>query len=185
MNIGRNILELRKQKNITQEELAAELGVTAAAVSKWENGYTLPDILMLCALADYFEVTTDTLLGRNTARKQAIVVAETEELGQKIANLVSKHNIESKVILTDYEVALAVLQFEEEHKNEVKYLFTATSQPLREEKLDAFNGITHVDVQITNGADEDILSGIEMYLKNMATFHSLAEHKVHTTKHTN
>ena len=38
MNIGRNILELRKQKNITQEELAAELGVTAAAVSKWENG---------------------------------------------------------------------------------------------------------------------------------------------------
>ena len=53
MNIGRNILELRKQKNITQEELAAELGVTATAVSKWENGYTLPDIMMLCALADF------------------------------------------------------------------------------------------------------------------------------------
>lgn len=183
MNIGRKIQELRKQKNIKQEELAAELGVTAAAVSKWENGYTLPDILMLCALADFFEVTTDELLGRNTTQKQAIVVAETEELGQKIADLVSKYKIQTNVILTDYEVALAVVQFETEHKNEVKYLFTALSRPLCEEELDAFNGITHVDVHTSGGSDEDVLSGIEMYLKNMAAFHSLSEHKVHTTKH--
>ena len=38
MNLGKMILELRKQKHVTQEELAAELGVTAAAVSKWETG---------------------------------------------------------------------------------------------------------------------------------------------------
>lgn len=38
MNLGTTILELRKQKNITQEDLAAELSVTAAAVSKWEHG---------------------------------------------------------------------------------------------------------------------------------------------------
>ena len=38
MNLGKTILELRKKNNVTQEELAAELGVTAAAVSKWENG---------------------------------------------------------------------------------------------------------------------------------------------------
>ncbi len=38
MNIGSKILAMRKQKNITQEALAAELGVTAAAVSKWEKG---------------------------------------------------------------------------------------------------------------------------------------------------
>lgn len=37
MNIGAKILELRKLKNVKQEELAAELGVTAAAVSKWEK----------------------------------------------------------------------------------------------------------------------------------------------------
>ncbi len=183
MNIGNKINELRREKGITQDELAAQMGVTAAAVSKWENGYTLPDILMLCALADYFEVTTDELLGRKVPSKQAIVVAETEELGQKIADLVSKYNIETKVILTDYEVALAVLQFEAEHKNEVKYLFTSISQPLCEEELDAFNGITHIDIQTTNGADEDVLCGVEMYLKNIATFRSLADHKVHTTRH--
>lgn len=64
MSIGTQIQALRKQHGITQETLAAEMGVTVGAVSKWENGITLPDILMLCSLADYFRVTTDELLGR-------------------------------------------------------------------------------------------------------------------------
>lgn len=40
MNLGKTILALRKKKNVTQEELAAELGVTAAAVSKWEHEFS-------------------------------------------------------------------------------------------------------------------------------------------------
>ena len=184
MQLGNNILNLRKQKNITQEELAAELGVTAAAVSKWEKGYTLPDILMLCALADFFQVTTDELLGRATVKKQAIIVAETEELGGKISDLISKYNIPTSVILTNFEAASAVLEFESAHNNEVKYLFTALSQPICEEKLDSFHGITHIDVHTTGGSDEDILDGIEMYLRNMSAFHSLAERKTHITNHT-
>ena len=72
MNLGKNILELRKAKNVTQEDMASELGVTAAAVSKWENDYTLPDIPMLCAIADYFQVTTDELLGANSAQDRML-----------------------------------------------------------------------------------------------------------------
>lgn len=64
MNIGEQIRSLRNQKKVTQETLAAETGVTVGAVSKWESGTTLPDVQMLCSLADYFEVTTDKLLGR-------------------------------------------------------------------------------------------------------------------------
>ena len=87
MYIGNTILELRKQKHMTQEELAAQLGVTAAAVSKWENNYTLPDILILCALADLFDVTTDTHLGRTAADIDATppeiysihIIGETDE----------------------------------------------------------------------------------------------------------
>lgn len=175
MNFGRTIQELRKQKNATQEEMAAELGVTAAAVSKWENGYTLPDILMLCALADYFQVTTDELLGRNAARKQAIIVAETDDLGQKIADLISKYNIQASVILTDYEAALAVAEFEAEHKNEVHYMFTAINRPLSEREMDKTHDIIHVNVHTTGGTDEDALSGIELYLKNMDAFKNISD----------
>ena len=175
MQVGNNILNLRKQKNITQEELAAELGVTAAAVSKWEKGYTLPDILMLCALADFFAVTTDELLGRATVQKQAIIVAETEELGQKIAELIGKYNIQTNVILTDYEAALAVAEFEAEHKNEVAYMFTAMNRPLEEREMDNTHDITHVNVHVTGGTDEDALTGIELYLKNRDAFKNISD----------
>lgn len=64
MNLGNVLVELRKRRNITQEELAKEMGVSAAAVSKWEKNYSMPDIQMLSALADYFDISTDELLGR-------------------------------------------------------------------------------------------------------------------------
>ena len=105
MNLGKNIYDLRRQKNITQEDLAAELGVTAAAVSKWENGYTLPDVLMLCALADYFQVTTDELLGRVREWKYAVVAAQTEELGQRIAMLAREYGYAARGVFTDYDTA--------------------------------------------------------------------------------
>ena len=107
MNLGKTILELRKQKNITQEELAAELGVTAAAVSKWENGYTLPDILMLCALADFFAVTTDELLGRCTAPKYAVIVTENLKLGRRIEEMAKQHGFHAVGIFTDQAEAMA------------------------------------------------------------------------------
>lgn len=105
MNLGNKILEIRKKKNITQEELAAELGVTAAAVSKWENGYTLPDIFMLCALADYFDVTTDELLGRAKEMKYAVIASETSDLGKKVEAIAKRYGVVALSIHTDYEEA--------------------------------------------------------------------------------
>lgn len=175
MNLGKMILELRKKRDVTQEELAAQLGVTAAAVSKWENGYTLPDVLMLCALADYFDVTTDELLGRAKPRQQAIVVAQTEELGEKIASLIEKYDIEAAVILTDYETALAVAEFESEHQNQVQYMFTAMDHPLEEREMDDTHNIIHVNVQVTGGTDEDVLNGIELYLRNADAFKNITD----------
>ena len=105
MNLGDKVLEIRKKKNITQEELAAELGVTAAAVSKWENGYTLPDLFMLCALADYFKVTTDELLGRVKELKYAVIAAETPELGKKVEEMAKRYGVVAVSVHTDYEEA--------------------------------------------------------------------------------
>ena len=60
-SIGRTIQCLRKAKGVTQEKMAQQIGVTFQAISKWENGYTLPDIMLLPAIADYFGVSIDDL----------------------------------------------------------------------------------------------------------------------------
>lgn len=113
MHLGNKILELRKQKNITQEELAAALGVTAAAVSKWEKNYTLPDILMLSALADFFAVTTDELLGRAKTLRYAVIAAQTNALGKKVASIAKEYGILARSIHTDYEEAKAAVSGDE------------------------------------------------------------------------
>ncbi len=64
VTLGKRILELRKRHSLTQENLANEMGVSIGAVSKWETGASVPDISMLCTLADYFHVSTDFMLGR-------------------------------------------------------------------------------------------------------------------------
>lgn len=61
MEIGNQIKQLRQQRSVTQEELAAHLGVTAQAVSKWERGAATPDIGMLPEISAYFGVTIDAL----------------------------------------------------------------------------------------------------------------------------
>ncbi|MDO5425744.1 MAG: helix-turn-helix transcriptional regulator [Eubacteriales bacterium] len=62
MKIGENIRKYRKEKGLTQEEMAGFLGVTAPAVNKWERGVSLPDITMVAPIARLLGVTTDTLL---------------------------------------------------------------------------------------------------------------------------
>lgn len=60
--LGKRIAALRKEKGMTQEELAEKLGVSPQAISKWENGQSCPDISLLPRLAAIFGVTTDLLL---------------------------------------------------------------------------------------------------------------------------
>lgn len=63
IQIGNRISAKRKEKGITQEELANHLGVSKPAVSKWESGQSYPDILLLPVLASYFDITVDELIG--------------------------------------------------------------------------------------------------------------------------
>ena len=61
INLGGTIRDLRKQRGITQETLAAALCVTPQAVSKWESGVSFPEMTMIPMIAGYFEVSLDTL----------------------------------------------------------------------------------------------------------------------------
>lgn len=62
MQIGQVIRKYRKEKEMTQEEMARRLGVTAPAVNKWENGSSCPDIQLLAPIARLLGITVDTLL---------------------------------------------------------------------------------------------------------------------------
>ena len=63
LNLSSNLGRLRRERKITQEELADFIGVTKAAVSKWENRQSTPDIMLLPKLASFFGVTLDELMG--------------------------------------------------------------------------------------------------------------------------
>lgn len=95
--LNEQIAAYRKQRGITQDELAKVLGVTNQSVSKWESGACCPDIQILPELADYFGITIDELFGREqteTSRgladriRQAFKAAERDccfDLAYKIA----------------------------------------------------------------------------------------------------
>ncbi len=69
--IGSNIKKYRKQRKITQEQLAEVLGVSDQAVSRWENGTTYPDIELLPTIALYFRVTLDELMGMEAIKDES------------------------------------------------------------------------------------------------------------------
>ena len=60
------LVELRKEKGLSQVGLAKELGVDCSTIAKYETGDRLPDLVMLCKLADFFGSSTDYLLGRSS-----------------------------------------------------------------------------------------------------------------------
>ena len=68
-SIGKTIKELRKSRGLTQEELAEKIGVTAQAISKWENESGMPDLSQIVPLAHVFGVSTDTILGTGDIKK--------------------------------------------------------------------------------------------------------------------
>ena len=64
--LGEKINSLRKQRNMTQDELAEKMGVSSQAVSKWEKGLSIPDIPILIELSDFFHIALDDLLKEDT-----------------------------------------------------------------------------------------------------------------------
>ncbi len=79
LNIGTKIRELRRRDGLTQDALAEMLGVTAQAVSRWESGGSYPDMEIVPAIANYFDITIDELFGYDDERSKKI-----DELVEKI-----------------------------------------------------------------------------------------------------
>ena len=110
INIGRTIARERRRAGVTQEALAAHLGVSKAAVSKWELGQSLPDVSLLPRIAAYFSLTLDELFDWRDELSQeesAALYAEVYALGEKdlgaayerLRELTAKHYSDANLLL--------------------------------------------------------------------------------------
>lgn len=86
IKLAENIRAFRKQRSLTQEQLAEVLGVTVGAVYKWEAKLSQPELTMIMAMADFFDTSVDVLLGYEMKdnRLQASVERLKQYLHEKI-----------------------------------------------------------------------------------------------------
>lgn len=93
--VGRKIVTLRKENNMTQTELADKMGVSFQAVSNWERGNSMPDISKLPELAELFHISVDELLGEKSSLLNSAINHELKEYVEK--NDVSREELEANI----------------------------------------------------------------------------------------
>ena len=84
MNFSEKLFTLRKAKNLTQEQLAEELGVSRQSVSKWESGQALPELEKIVAISMIFDVTIDYLLKSSEIDDLSVKTAMLEKQQQNM-----------------------------------------------------------------------------------------------------
>lgn len=132
MTLGNKIVELRKKRNLTQEQLSEKLGITRQTLSNWEKGITNPDIIQAKNIASFFKITLDDL----TDNKLEINCSKKNIL----CNLVNK-NCNLDMLSDDYnEVFGRVCTILEANDEFVKFSFKDKSKVI--EKLVDINLIT-------------------------------------------
>ena len=82
--IGGFLKELRKEKNLTQEQFAEHLGVSGRTVSRWETGSNMPDISLLVEIAEFFDVSIPELI--DGERKSGNMEQEVKEVAEKMSD---------------------------------------------------------------------------------------------------
>ena len=106
-NIAQNLVRLRHEKKITQEQLAYFLGVTKASVSKWETRQSLPDISLLPLLASFFDISVDELIGYHPQLSKEEIIelyyASPEDFAKKsFEEVMDKINVHVKMYYSCY-----------------------------------------------------------------------------------
>ena len=103
MELGKQVYELRKKANLSQEQLAEKVGVSRQTISKWELGETAPDIKQAQVLSQVFSVSLDELTGNDTKEVIYKKVSNTEKLAGLIIKVIKIWGI---IILTCLIVAV-------------------------------------------------------------------------------
>ena len=109
MTLAENIRTYRKQRKMTQEQLADALGVTVGAVYKWESGQSLPELRLIVEMADFFDVSVDVLLGYEM--KDNRLQATVERLTGYINSEDPEGPAEAEKALTRYPHSFDIVYF--------------------------------------------------------------------------
>lgn len=102
--IGEKILELRKQHSLTQEKLGEQLGISSQAVSKWENGDSMPDIMVLPQLCEVLEISVDALLEVEHSMKKENILKSFRDYAKEVGT----HNALMEAFTTLIKVPVQV-----------------------------------------------------------------------------
>ena len=118
ITLSENIKTFRKERKMTQEQLAEALGVTVGAIHKWEKDLSTPDLSLIFAMADLFGTSTDVLLGyqwRNTSARDSISLIQQLMQEQKFEDAVAEAEKAMKKYPNNFEVvyqsAMAYLEW--------------------------------------------------------------------------
>ena len=113
MTIGKRIAHFRKEKGLTQEDLAQHMGISPQAVSKWENDQTCPDISALPKLARLFDVTVDELLeGKEVLPAARVLPPEQQKDIKDMVLRVTLDSAEGDKIRVNLPMALVEIAME-------------------------------------------------------------------------
>ena len=147
IKLGERIRELRLRDGRTQENLAGELGVTAQAVSRWENSICCPDVELIPPIANFFGVSIDELFGCDNERAKKV-----DALAERICEMNRENNGED--ISLDAAVSLARESLIEFPGNEkltlalASVLYNAGYVRRGEHHVDGPDGYSHYDVDL-------------------------------------
>ncbi len=154
LTISQNIKKYRRKNDLTQEQLAEVFGVTAQTISRWELGSAYPDITMLPVLANFFGISTDTLLGVDISRKNEEIKAALEY--NTTLHREGKH-FESEVFIREklklypdsaeltYQLAYALSKYSVDDKELDDEVITLCKRSIQ---LDSGTWITHAAKQM-------------------------------------
>lgn len=107
--IGKFILELRKDKKMTQQELANKIGVTDRAISKWENGRGMPDISLMKPLCEILDITLNELISGEKIDKKEYQKKSDENIFKTIKYTNKKTNFFKKFLICLISVFLILI----------------------------------------------------------------------------
>ena len=150
LKLSENIKKYRKQMDLTQEELAENLGVTIGAVSKWENANNVPDILTLMELANFFNVSVDDLLGYEMSSKNV------DDLDKSIDEYCNKHMFKEAIEEARNALARYPHNFKILYRAACAYYYKVCEEHRKEDAKTSIDLFNKALAYISQNTDESI-----------------------------